>query len=307
MRQLKGIRFWWPRCHNFDHQAIVATIQAGKWGKRRLKAYWRKQQKISLQLPPQELRDDMTAAFVALQATCKDPEAAKRHWRNWVSDKMRLLIKWRTSLRWAGWLRWCIGQHMQCAIDALLKVDRTAHMVQVGKSINANLTKGNVHEAFCHLKGWYWLAMETQARPCFQTMEKQTAERVDLYQQHDSPGLPVAVNVTPVDVWDNVSTNGEIRAAVTELTNGRSAGASCMRAEHLKEWLRGMKSEEDPETGPNNVGALGQMESPSLARPSHLRQRQDTPPTWVGCHCPHPQRRQGLSGHWPPQANMEGH
>ncbi len=27
-----------------------------------------------------------------------------------------------------------------------------------------------------------------------------------------------------------------------------------MPAEHLKELLRGMKSEEDPETGPNNVG-----------------------------------------------------
>jgi hypothetical protein len=27
-----------------------------------------------------------------------------------------------------------------------------------------------------------------------------------------------------------------------------------MRAEHLKEWLRGMKSEKDPETEPNNVG-----------------------------------------------------
>jgi hypothetical protein len=27
-----------------------------------------------------------------------------------------------------------------------------------------------------------------------------------------------------------------------------------MRAEHLKEWLQGMKSKEDPEMGPNNVG-----------------------------------------------------
>jgi hypothetical protein len=41
---------------------------------------------------------------------------------------------------------------------------------------------------------------------------------------------------------------------VTELTNGRCAGASHMQAKHLKEWLRGMKSEEDPELGPNNVG-----------------------------------------------------
>ncbi len=47
----------------------------------------------------------------------------------------------------------------------------------------------------------------------------------------------------------------EIRAAITELTNGRSAGVSQMRAEHLKGWLKGAKSEEDPKTGPANVGA----------------------------------------------------
>jgi hypothetical protein len=86
-------------------------------------------------------------------------------------------------------------------------------------------------------------------------MEKQTAERVDLYQQRESPGLLVTINIAPVDVQDDVPTNGEIQAAVSKLTNGCSAGASCMQAKHLKEWLRGMKSEEDPETGPNNVGA----------------------------------------------------
>jgi hypothetical protein len=42
---------------------------------------------------------------------------------------------------------------------------------------------------------------------------------------------------------------------VAKLTNGLSAGAFCMQVEHLKEWLQGIKSEEDPETGPNNVGA----------------------------------------------------
>jgi hypothetical protein len=85
-------------------------------------------------------------------------------------------------------------------------------------------------------------------------MEKQTAERIDLYQGCESPSLPAAVNIPPVDVWDNMPTDGEIRVTVTKLTNGRSAGVSCMWAEHLKEWLQGMKLEEDPETGPNNVG-----------------------------------------------------
>ena len=50
-------------------------------------------------------------------------------------------------------------------------------------------------------------------------------------------------------------TNGEIWIAVAELTNGRSARAARMLAEHLKEWLQGIQWEENPEMGPNNVGA----------------------------------------------------
>jgi hypothetical protein len=139
---------------------------------------------------------------------------------------------------------------MQRAIHAVLKVDCTARMTQVNDSIVADPAKGKVHNAFRHLKWWYRGAMETKAWPCFQTMERQTAERVDLY----SLGPLVAINIEPVEVRDDVPTVGEIRAAVAELINGRSVGASCMQAEHLKEWLRGIKSEEDPETEPNNVG-----------------------------------------------------
>jgi hypothetical protein len=108
---------------------------------------------------------------------------------------------------------------MQRTLYALLKVDCTARTAQVGKSIVTNLAEGNVHEEFCHLKGWYRAATETQARPCFQTMEKLTAEHVDLYQLCESPGLQVAVNIVPVDVRDDAPTNREIRVAVSELTN----------------------------------------------------------------------------------------
>jgi hypothetical protein len=55
-------------------------------------------------------------------------------------------------------------------------------------------------------------------------------------------------------IRDETPDEEEIQAAVTELTNGRSAGVSQMRAEHLKGWLKGAKSEEDPKTGPVNVG-----------------------------------------------------
>jgi hypothetical protein len=101
--------------------------------------------------------------------------------------------------------------------------------------ISHELAGGNVQEAFCHLKGWYRSATDTQARPCFQTMDRQTAERIDLYRRRDSPGLPIHVGENLFDVRDDTPTDGEIRTAVSELSNGRSAGASQMRAEHLKD------------------------------------------------------------------------
>ena len=42
---------------------------------------------------------------------------------------------------------------------------------------------------------------------------------------------------------------------VAELTNGRSAGVSRMRAEHLKGWLKGAQLVETPKEGPAKVGA----------------------------------------------------
>ncbi len=128
-----------------------------------------------------EQQDGWTQAFEALKATCMEPPTTKAHWRDWMSDSTWLLIKQRTSLRRAGQLRQVEGRRMQHAIHAVLKKNRAAGMEQIGNSIVAELAKGNVHKAFRHLKGWYRQAAETQARPCFQTIERQTDERTELY------------------------------------------------------------------------------------------------------------------------------
>jgi len=201
--------------------------------------------------------DDLTRAFEALTVTCVEPETTKAHWRVWMSDSTWLLIKQRTSLRRAGQLRWSEGRRMQRAIHAALKRDRTARTAQVGELIVAKLAEGKVHEAFRHLKGWYREASETHAKPCFQTMERQTVERVELYRRRDSPGLPIVVDHAEMhtDIQDDTPDEEELRVAVAELTNGRSVGVLRMRAEHLKGWLKGAKLEEDPEKGPANLGA----------------------------------------------------
>jgi hypothetical protein len=86
-------------------------------------------------------------------------------------------------------------------------------------------------------------------------MVKQTAERVELYRQWDPPGDPLPINIDPIKVDDRMPSEGEIRVAVAGLCNGRAGGASGMRAEDVKAWLRSIKLEEDPEVGPANTGA----------------------------------------------------
>ena len=61
--------------------------------------------------------------------------------------------------------------------------------------IKAELAKGGVQEAFRLLKEWYRVALETMARPCPQTMARQTEERVELYWQQDSPGELLPINL----------------------------------------------------------------------------------------------------------------
>ncbi len=100
-RRFRNVGFRWPRYHDSDHRAVVATI---KLGRRRLKEYRRKHQEFPLQLPPVEQQDDLTRAFEALKVTCEEPETTKAHWREWMSDSTWLLIKQRTSLRRAGQL-----------------------------------------------------------------------------------------------------------------------------------------------------------------------------------------------------------
>ncbi len=182
----------------------------------------------------------------------------KAHWRDWMSNSTWLLIKQRMSLHRAGQLRQSEGRRMQRTIHAALKKDRAVRTAQVGELIVAELAEGKVHEAFRHLKGWYREASETQARPCFQTMERQAVERVELYRRRDSPAPPIIIDNAEMltkEIRDNTPNDGEIRVAVAELTNGRSAGVSWMRAEHLKRWLKGAKLQEDPKEGPTNVGA----------------------------------------------------
>jgi hypothetical protein len=101
-RRFRTVGFRWPRYHDSDHRAVVATIRRGRVG--RLKSYQKQQRRLPLQLPPRP-HDQMTVAFEMMTAACTDPDPKRRECKDWVSDATWQLIKRRTSHRRAGQLR----------------------------------------------------------------------------------------------------------------------------------------------------------------------------------------------------------
>ncbi len=77
-----------------------------------------------------------------------------------------------------------------------------------------------------------------------------------MYARRGSPGYHLPINVERIKINDNVPSDGKIWLAASKLSNGQAAGASGMRAKHVKEWLRGIKQEEDS-TGQGGVPGNG--------------------------------------------------
>ena len=144
-----------------------------------------------------------------------------RHLKNgWILEESWRLIAHRAMLRCTSRLCQTGGHRMDRRIGVSLQKDRTDQTAKVGAAVEAELAGGNVQEAFRHLKGWYRAATETQAKPCYHTMECQTLERVNLYAQRESAGTPLPINVTPVEISDDTPTDGKLRQVAGKLTNG---------------------------------------------------------------------------------------
>jgi hypothetical protein len=94
-----------------------------------------------------------------------------------------------------------------------------------------------------------------QARPCRQTMERQTDKREELYAEWATYGTAFPANRVPYAIGNNQPIESKLRAVVFLLSHGHCRGTSGIQAEHIRAWLRGVKKEEDLETAASHVGA----------------------------------------------------
>ncbi len=286
-----------PRIHDSDHRAVVAKIWKGKPGQ--LKANRQRRLQFPLQPPPVEEQDEQTRLFGDLRKTCEEDTPTRRKANDWISEESWRLIAHRAMLRRTGRLCQMGARRLHRQIGKSLRTDRADRTLSVRTLIESKFTMGNVHEAFPHLKGRYRAASETQAKPCRQTMDRQTAKRVDLYTRRQSLGEPLPINIDPVDINNATPSDGELRVAVGELTNGRAAGASGMRAEHVKAWLSDMRREEDPKDqglAPFHKAGSGSMDP-----------WRNSATTTMVHRCSAPKRRWGLPWDRAARAHLEMH
>ncbi len=69
---------------------------------------------------------------------------------------------------------------------------------------------------------------------CPETMVKQTAERVELYARVPPLGAALPFNFLYFEISDDMPTDSEVQMVVRGLKNGQAAGATGMKAKHLK-------------------------------------------------------------------------
>ena len=82
----------------------------------------------------------------------------------------------------------------------------------------------NAKEAWRSMKGWYKSAVNRAPPPARATLERITAERVELYSYVPPPEENIPVTVTPSDVDDSVPKEDEIAEAVKKRRRNRSGG-----------------------------------------------------------------------------------
>ena len=78
-------------------------------------------------------------------------------------------------------------------------------------------------------------------------MEDQTRGREELYGFQQPPGEKIPRNIERALSDDGPPIDEELRRATVRSGNGKSGSENTMRAEDLKEWLRGAEEEEKTE------------------------------------------------------------
>ena len=166
-----------PR-HNTDHYMVVGHLQSATT--RDHTPYIKGGRKMPLKPPAEPTTED--ELFDALRRAVPKSHDREQHKNAWISEETWRLVNEIVSARRGTRVResiWRLGR----AIQSSLKEDRKRRVEAAGTDVEALLggDSPNTKEAWWRMKGWYKAAVNRDPPPARATLERITAERVELY------------------------------------------------------------------------------------------------------------------------------
>ena len=217
--------FWkvsvWDLRHNTNHYMVLGCLRSSP--EREHAGYLSGRKKLPLRPLAAPTREE--GIFAALRRAVPRPHARERRKNGWISEYTWRLVDERFSARSKTTDQSRIWRLSQ-AITASLKGDRKRRVETAVEEVETLLGADPPipREAWRRLKGWYKAAVDRAPPPARPTLERITAERVDLYSYVPSPGENIPVTVRPVQVDNSVPTEEEIEEPVKNLRRNRSGG-----------------------------------------------------------------------------------
>ena len=203
-----------PR-HNTDHYMVLGCLHSAS--EREHTKYLTGRKRLPLQPPSAPTRED--GIFAALRRAVPKPQARERRKNGWISEDTWRLVDERVSVRRKPAQDQTRIRRLSRAIATSLKMDRRRRVkiegAEVEKLLEADPTMPR--EAWQRLKWWYKATVNHATPPTWATLERITADWVDLYRYMPPSEMNIPISVKPVQVDDSVPTEDEIEGALKHL------------------------------------------------------------------------------------------
>jgi hypothetical protein len=125
--------------------------------------------------------------------------------------------------------------------------DRRERARKLGAKIEEHLENNRPKEGYGLLKIWYHKATRRPLKPTREDLAKISDNFEQLFSQRPPPpGEDLPIHVDPFPIRDAIQDEDEIGGAIMRLKNGKSHGATRMRAEDLKRWYTSREAKLEP-------------------------------------------------------------
>ena len=202
--------------HKSDHYLVLGCLRSAPL--REHSEYLGRRKQLPLQPLTTPTREDVL--FVALQRAVLKPKSQYARKKMWILETTWIIFKERVSAIQDPARDQSLILRLVCAIAEIFKGFWRRWAEEAGEEVEKVFgLYPPLREAWHHMKGWYWAAVYHSLPPAWVTLERITAERVDLYMYVPPVGDNIPVSVDPFPVEDSVPAEDEIEWSVTELKN----------------------------------------------------------------------------------------